>query len=150
MVIAFTVNHYSPSGIPLFGQWDTSQGVVTANPDGGSVNHDWEIESAELAKKYYDNNTAVFLDARSLDDYKQGRIAGAISIPLYEFDKHLESLNTQFTPDTFFITYCSGRECEDSHKLAQKLFENNFWEVSVFIDGFPAWESMGYPIEKDH
>ncbi|MBW2337956.1 MAG: hypothetical protein JRF47_14580, partial [Deltaproteobacteria bacterium] len=30
ILAAFAVNYFSPAGIALVGQWDTSQGVVTA------------------------------------------------------------------------------------------------------------------------
>jgi rhodanese-related sulfurtransferase len=149
VAVAFAANSFSPNGIPLFGEWDTSKGVITANPDEGIVNHDLEIDSVEAAKKYFDQKNAVFLDARSRDDYARGHIQGALSLPVNEFESHLEDLRKQFDAETYFITYCSGRECEDSHRLAQQLFENGYWEVSVFIDGFPAWEARGYPIEKN-
>ena len=149
LVAAFAVNSFSPNGIPLFGEWDTSKGVITANPDNGVVNHDLEIDSVEAAKKIFDQNSAVFLDARSRDDYARGHIEGALSFPINEFESRLEDLRKLFDEQTYFITYCSGRECEDSHMLAHQLFENGYWEVSVFIDGFPAWEARGYPIEKN-
>ena len=31
IIAAFAVNYFSPAGIALVGQWDTSQGVITAN-----------------------------------------------------------------------------------------------------------------------
>lgn len=148
-VSAFAANSISPHGIPLFGEWDPSEGVVTANPDSGVVNHDLEIQSVELAKNYFDRGRAVFLDARSPDDYRKGHINGALSIPVGRFDNLVPKLKEKYGEDTFFVTYCSGRYCEDSHILAQKLFENGYFDVSVFIDGFPEWESMGYPIEKN-
>jgi rhodanese-related sulfurtransferase len=148
LTTAFAVNSFSPNGIPLLGEWDTSKGVITANPDSGIVDRDLEIESVDAAKKFFDHRSAVFLDARSQDDFDRGHIEGALSVPVNDFESRLEDLKGRYEADTYFITYCSGRECEDSHRLAHKLFENGYWEVSVFIDGFPAWEAKGYPVEK--
>ena len=148
-VFALAVNSFSPNGIPFFGEWDPSEGVITANPESGVVNHDLEIKSVEVAKNYFDTGKAVFLDARSYEEYRQGRIKGALSAPVGRFENLVPELKEKYDYDTFFITYCSGRYCEDSHILAQKLFENGYFNVSVFIDGFPEWESMGYPIEKN-
>ena len=108
-----------------------------------------EIDSVEAVKKIFDQKSAVFLDARSRDDYARGHISGALSFPINEFERRLEDFRKQFDEQTYFVTYCSGRECEDSHMLAHRLFENGYWEVSVFIDGLPAWEARGYPIEKN-
>jgi len=53
----------------------------------------------------------------------------------------------QYPAEKAIVTYCAGRTCEDSHNLAQLLLAFGYTEINVFIDGFPGWESEGYPIE---
>ena len=96
-----------------------------------------------LAKEIFDKGKAVFVDARPLEDYNDGHIQGAISLPDNQFDMRIESFKQKYSPSQHIVTYCSGRTCNDSHKLTERLFENGFHNVSVFIDGFPGWEAQG-------
>ena len=147
IITALAVNYFSPAGIALVGQWDTSQGVITANEKNDIVLNDLEIGDVTLAKKLYDSQNFVFVDARSRDDYDEGHIKGAVSLPVGQFDEKIEAFLEQYSPEKAIVTYCSGRTCEDSHKLAQLLMELGYTEINVFIDGFPGWEAEGYPIE---
>ncbi|MGD2097259.1 MAG: rhodanese-like domain-containing protein [Desulfobacterales bacterium] len=147
VLLALVVNHLSPRGIALVGQWDTAKGVVTAN--GADVN-EYRIAEidrvADAAKILYDGGT-LFVDARSNEDYEGGHIPGAVSLPVGRFDGLIEAFMEQVPLDQPIVTYCSGRTCEDSHHLARLLLEAGFGEVRIFIDGFPGWQGEGYPIE---
>ena len=147
IITALAVNYFSPAGIALVGQWDTSQGVITANEKNDIVLNDIEIGDVILAKKLYDSQKFIFVDARSRDDYDEAHIKGAVSLPVGQFDEKIEVFLEQYPPEKAIMTYCSGRTCEDSHKLAQLLMELGYTEINVFIDGFPGWEAEGYPIE---
>jgi rhodanese-related sulfurtransferase len=145
--LAMLVNFLSPRGIALVGQWDTSQGVITASPSGTEEEKPEEINSVARAKEIFDNGNVLFVDARSQDNYEDGHILRAVSLPVGQFDGQIESFLKQHPPDAFIVTYCSGRTCEDSHNLAQLLYDVGFTNVRVFIDGFPGWKAEGYPIE---
>jgi rhodanese-related sulfurtransferase len=147
IIAAFAVNYFSPAGIALVGQWDTAKGVITANEKNDIVLDDLEISDVALAKKLYDSQEFVFVDARSRDDYDEGHISGAVSLPVGQFDEKIEVFLEQYPPEKAIVTYCSGRTCEDSHKLAQLLLAFGYTEINVFIDGFPGWEAEGHPIE---
>jgi rhodanese-related sulfurtransferase len=147
IITAFVVNYFSPAGIALVGQWDTSRGVITANEKSDTVLNDLEIGDVTLAKKLYDSQKFVFVDARSQDDYDEAHIKGAVSLPVGQFDEKIEEFLERFPPEKAIITYCSGRTCEDSHRLAQLLLAFGYTEINVFIDGYPGWELEGYPIE---
>ena len=147
IIAAMVVNYFSPAGIALVGQWDTEKGVITANEKNDIVLNDLEIDNVALAKKLYDSQEFVFVDARSRDDYDEGHIEGAVSLPVGQFDEKIEAFLEKYSPEKAIVTYCSGRTCEDSHKLAQLLLAFGYTEINVFIDGYPGWEAEGYPIE---
>ena len=147
IIAAFAVNYFSPAGIALVGQWDTSQGVITANEKNDIVLTDLEIGDVTLAKKLYDSQKFIFVDARSRDDYDEAHIKGAVSLPVGQLDEKIEAFLEQYPPEKAIITYCSGRTCEDSHRLAQLLLAFGYTEINVFIDGYPGWKAEGYPIE---
>jgi rhodanese-related sulfurtransferase len=147
LALALVVNYFSPEGIPLVGQWDTAKGVITANPTGLYESKPQEIDSVTLAKELFDSGDVLFVDARSSDNYEDGHISGAISLPVGEFDERIESFLNRYSTDQPIVTYCSGRTCEDSHNLARLLSDAGYTRVRIFIDGFPGWEVGGYPVE---
>jgi rhodanese-related sulfurtransferase len=147
VVLALTVNFISPRGIALIGQWDTAKGVITADPQPAEERKLQEIDSVTWAKEIYDKGHVLFVDARSQNNFEQGHIPGAVSLPLGQFDQMIESFLSKHALDQPMVTYCSGRTCEDSHHLARLLLEAGFTDVRVFIDGFPGWEAEGYPVE---
>ena len=148
VIAAFTVNYFSPKGIALFGQWDTSQGAITARPKNDPVTDSFEIKDANTAKEIYDTRKAVFVDARSYEAFIDGHIKSAVSIPTNQFIEFIDPFKTKYPSITPVITYCSGRECNDSHELAQYLIDEGYANVKVFIDGYQEWERKGYPVEQ--
>jgi len=146
-IAAFGVNYLSPKGIALVGQWDTSQGVVTAREKNDVVMDELEIEDVADAKTLYDSDHVLFVDARSRENFEHGHIKGAFSLPVGEFDELIDTFFDRYALDTPIVTYCSGRTCEDSHRLAQLLISGGYLNTRVMIDGFPGWEAAGYPIE---
>lgn len=147
VVLALVVNYFSLTGIALVGRWDTSQGVITAHAKNDVVVDKLNIENVKIAKLIYDSGKTLFVDARSRDNYDDGHIPGAVSMPVGEFNNLIDSFIDQHSVDQPIVTYCSGRTCADSHNLARLLMDFGFSDVKVFIDGFPGWKAEGYAIE---
>jgi len=98
-------------------------------------------------KKIYDQGSTVFIDARSEESYRDGHIKGAIAFPVGKFNNRIDNFLSHYPIDQPIVTYCSGRSCEDSHRLAQMLMDSGYEQVSVMIDGYPGWEARGFPVE---
>jgi 3-mercaptopyruvate sulfurtransferase SseA len=60
------------------------------------------VEEARLA---FDNGEAVIVDVRSAEAYAAGHAAGAINIPLVEFENNID--NVPLDKDQWIITYCT-------------------------------------------
>jgi rhodanese-related sulfurtransferase len=148
LIVAFGVNFISPRGIGLIGQWDESAGVVTAKGKDDVVLEDLEIDDVRTAIKIYNTNKAVFIDARQAEDYAEGHIKDALSFPVNQFDEQIDAFKKQYALDMTIITYCSGRTCTDSHKLAQLLLQEGYENVAVFIDGYQHWKEEGGAVEE--
>jgi 3-mercaptopyruvate sulfurtransferase SseA len=61
--------------------------------------------TVEEAKAALDSGTAIIVDVRGSDSYETSHIAGAINIPLTEFETNPEGLNLD--KDQWIITYCT-------------------------------------------
>ena len=147
ITVAFTVNFISPKGIALFGSWDTSKGAISAGVKGDLIEREIEITDSRIAKDFFDAKEAVFVDARAVSSYNEAHILGAVSFPVNQFDELTDIFFDTYPPDRFIITYCSGRECADSHKLAQYLKDAGYENIKVYIDGMIGWKKEGFPVE---
>jgi len=147
VILAFILNYFSPNGIALVGQWDVSQGVVSAVAKNDVVMDELEIGDITHAKALYDTGQVLFVDARSAEDFFNGHVKGAVSLPVGQYDDQIDGFLQLYDLDRPIVTYCSGRTCQDSHRLARLLMERGYLNISVMIDGFPAWEAEGYPID---
>ncbi len=147
VVVALGVNYLSPKGLALVGQWNTDNGVISANAKDGRVDPSLAIDNMESAKKIYDQGKTLFIDARAEALYLEGHIKGALSLPTGEFDTRIDDLFARYSLDQPIITYCSGRICEDSHHLARRLIDSGYEKVSIMSDGFSDWLEKGYPVE---
>jgi rhodanese-related sulfurtransferase len=59
------------------------------------VDYDLGIDDVEIAKQIYDSGEAVFVDARSREDYEEGHIKGAVSLPVGQFHDFIEAFKAQ-------------------------------------------------------
>ena len=61
--------------------------------------------SVEEAKAAFDSGAAVIVDVRSREDYEKSRIAGALFIPLEDFQNNITNLD--LSKEQWIITYCT-------------------------------------------
>jgi 3-mercaptopyruvate sulfurtransferase SseA len=61
--------------------------------------------TVEEAKSALDKGEAVLVDVRSAKTYAEGHAAGAVSIPLVEFENNIANLSLD--KDQWIITYCT-------------------------------------------
>ena len=140
VVIGLSVNAIRSKGIPVIGDWSTEDRL--SSDDGSSL-----VISIVEAKAAFNENRAVFLDARDKGLFEQGRIKGAKSLPWHSVDDHFIDIVEGIVNDTLIITYCDGETCDLSHKLALFLKEMGFSNVKILVNGWTVWQEMNLPVE---
>jgi rhodanese-related sulfurtransferase len=95
------------------------------------------------AQELWSSGSAFFLDARAPADYAAGHIAGALSLPIEEFNDHFPPVAGILTPDATIITYCDGQECELSNRLMVRLRELGYHNVRHLMNGWTVWRTAG-------
>jgi rhodanese-related sulfurtransferase len=123
-------NAVSPRRIPF----------LTPPPEPPKAQDTVTLQDAEALWK---NGTGVFFDARSPADYAAGHIAGAISLPVEEFDDHFSQIAPMLTPDAPIIAYCDGQDCDLSRRLMVRLRELGYHNVRHLVNGWTAWHTAG-------
>jgi len=81
------------------------------------------------------------LDVRPAEEYNAGHIAGAISLPLKELERHLSDLPR----DQEIVAYCRGPYCVLSIQAVEMLRAKGFKAVRI-EEGIQDFRAMGFPI----
>jgi rhodanese-related sulfurtransferase len=149
LIIAFSYNYFSLSGLPLTGQWEPLNGVVSARSKTDSVNAGIQINNAEMIRQIVKDKKRIILDVRPREIYNQGHLPGALSFPLMEFDQNIVQIMDSIEQQSPLLLYCSSVECTDSHTFAKRLKSLRYDNIKVFSGGFRQWVEKGYEIEKN-
>jgi len=100
-------------------------------------------EADELLKK---NGKYLLLDVREKDEYREGHLEGALSLPRGFLEIKIESA----VPDksTPILAYCAGGV--RSLLAANALKEMGYQNVISMSGGYTAWKTAGYDWVQDH
>ena len=98
-----------------------------------------EVTVADVAG----NKDAIpqLVDVRELDEWQEGRIAGARLIPMSEFATRVEEID----PALPIIVYC--RSGGRSLMVAEAL-QNAGYDARSMAGGILEWERAGHPVER--
>lgn len=147
-VSAGALRQLAPYGIKWTGHWPTTgtsaeeaYKMIAQEGDPAFLPFD---EVLAIHKK----NEATFIDARASDEYKQGHIPRARSLPYYEIGQYKDSALKGLTVESPLVIYCEGIGCELSFFLGRELKSGGFTNIRLFYGGIPEWTNAGYPIEK--
>lgn len=92
---------------------------------------------------------AVFVDARSVEEFQAGHIMGALNMPYEETRKaEPEPFAAALPPGKTPVVYCSGGDCQTSLALAKIFAEQGVGGTRVFQGGWAEWSAAGLPTEK--
>lgn len=107
------------------------------------------------AKQLFDLGV-VFFDARVEEEFKMGRVKGAVLADptdaaivaakvVPEFLKDEKKYPRKFP----IVVYCNGGDCDSSQLVAIQMRKFGFANVKVFEEGYPVWKAKGFPIETN-
>jgi rhodanese-related sulfurtransferase len=139
LFVGAAVNFIRPDSIPFVDTWSLADKLVTENGDTLAI-------SLEDAVALFEDNAAIFLDARTPAEYDQGHIDGAVSLPWHDVDNYLDTVILSLDPEARLITYCDGEACPLSHDLALLLRNLGFIRVQVLINGWALWKEQNLPV----
>ena len=140
--LGFSINQFRSNRLPLFEDWSMTTRMMS--PSGERL----DISLVE-AKNLFLHKKSIFIDARPKDDYERGHIRGARSLPWHEVDQRFMEVTKDISLETPIITYCDGKTCDLSHKLANFLIEMGFKNVKVLVNGWTKWQNADLPIDKE-
>lgn len=108
------------------------------------------VFSLEQLRQYVDTPGGLVLDARPADEYAQGHIPGALSLPQPAFEQQFDRIKDRLEPfkTTVIVVYCSDLWCGLADEVQQRLAALGFKHVARYPDGWHGWTRASLPIEK--
>lgn len=142
-------NFVNPNKVPWIGNWPSEMSDTDTNWTSLSY-EEGDPPTLRLAEAFdrWASKSYIFIDAREPEEYAEGHIEGAISLPYDYFDDYKDKVLPTLPKDASIVTYCSGSECEASLYLARFLVqEYGYKNVEIFFGGWSQWSKKELPIE---
>ena len=98
------------------------------------------VDKEELLRQIEHGEVTV-IDVRPDEEFRQGHIRGARSMPLADLERRLAELPS----DLEVVAYCRGPYCLLSDEALTRLLERGF-RARRLSEGLPEWRAAGYPI----
>lgn len=99
-----------------------------------------ETVSREELMERAASGEVVVLDVRPREEYVQGHISGAVSVPFSELAEQLRRLRR----DVEIVAYCRGPYCVLAPQAVELLRRHDF-RARRLEDGMPEWRLAGLP-----
>jgi len=100
------------------------------------------ITIKELRSKIKNDNVTI-IDVRPTQEYLNGHLPGAVSVPMSELKSKIKSLPA----GKEIIAYCRGKYCVMAPEAAKILNKKGF-KTTVLQDDINSWRFAGLEIEK--
>jgi rhodanese-related sulfurtransferase len=105
------------------------------------IENDKQLTFSDI-KRIHKNKEALFIDARTVEEYEEGHIPDAVNIPVgLERSKKMEMLN-QLSKDLQIIVYCEDPQCSVAERLAKEMQYLKFKYIAVYEGGWDEWNSQ--------
>jgi len=138
-VIGFAVNAFHPKGFRFMSaSLLKNRSIVMISPEEAKIKYD---------------SSSIFIDSRSVNEYRALHIAGAVNIPAFP-----ESIRAKTIKDNFslikgpreMVVYCTGSSCGTSETLVREFLDMGYdRKIYVIEKGLPEWEEEGYPVVEE-
>lgn len=138
--------------------------IAIALITGLTVNHVqigalWRHVEVHLVKNYaplpveldfvlqWQQQGKLIVDARSQDNYADGHIARAHSVPVAD-QLQLQAVVDCCIEGGQVLVYCSSTSCVDSFIVGEALFVAGFNQIYLYEAGFAGWQGANQPVSS--
>jgi rhodanese-related sulfurtransferase len=100
-----------------------------------------EIAISEM-QQLVEQKSAVIYDTRYRQDFVQGAIPGAISLPINSNLVERKQILQGIDNEKKIVLYCQSSGCRFSDSVATFLKFNGYYNISIFRGGYREWENI--------
>lgn len=142
--------YYKLMSEEVFVAWSALRNLGFANnadisrllEDYRSKSEEFEIISSKELLKKMENDEVIVIDVRPENEYINGHIRGALSIPTKGLQQRLAELSN----DQELVVYCRGPLCLMADEAVDYLKKKGI-KAKRLEYGFPDWMESGLPVE---
>ena len=139
--LGWTVNTLRPSGMPWFQEWNSELSCGELPSGVSSLGY-------EEALSMLENMAGIFVDARDPYAFAEEHIAGAINLPLHQFDRFFPELIGDLYAAPCIVTYCGDVSNPMGEELATGLATKGMTNLCVYSGGMAEWKERGGPVSR--
>ncbi len=134
-------------GLSGYAAWLRSQRTETAPSQAVEATSITLIRTAE-AQELWQRDSTLFLDVRTMAEYADGHIAGAISFPDEEFEERFPALQARLERARAIVVYCKSEDCGKSLWTAIRLRGAGLTQTRIYPAGWYDWKRHDLPISS--
>jgi len=137
--ILFTiiVNSIHPAKLPLF----LTEGKRPGIPEGSWQEKIRYIDMDDIVEEISTGNL-IIIDLRDSEDFNESHAVGTINLPYYEFEEFYPDFAEQISEDQSVFILCEGMLCGMSARVAKKLMDLGYDNLTIIKQGFDGWKSL--------
>ncbi|MFC0446026.1 rhodanese-like domain-containing protein [Pseudidiomarina halophila] len=90
-------------------------------------------------------NDGVFVDTRSIDEFRKGHIHGAINLPAERIRKNDTAALEKYKSAPIVVVCATGMTAKS---VAQELTKAGYENVALLQGGISAWQGASFPLVK--
>ncbi len=132
----------------------TAESKLAPAPSASEEPKEWEEDGLQFVnlpwvRPHFDDQTALFVDARKPAEYAEGHIPGAINISHFQSEELVPQFKEDLLSLPVIIVYCNGGECEESMELAADLsgyYDVEADRIRIYRGGFKEWSERSLPM----
>lgn len=107
---------------------------------------DQPLVTASAALELYEEGATLFVDTRSLEQFEQARIPGAMHVRPDHFDDDLSVLLDFLYPEDPILLY--GDRLQATAAVAGRFAERGYEDLTLLSGGFAAWREADGPVDE--
>lgn len=105
----------------------------SASQEGNSTSSVVQVISADEAKKMMDEEEVIVVDVRTVEEFKEAHIEGAVLLPLDTVEKKAQEVLQD--KEATYLIYCrSGNRSNQAAKLLVSMGYENIYDFGGIID----------------
>ena len=122
-------------------------------PDGkrpGIPAGEWNevrYSGAREAFETVSSGRGILLDVRDEEEFETSHAAGAVNIPYGDMENACLNLAEDESTDRNLFILCRGKLCGLSVRVAKRLFDLGFHNLTIIMQDFEGWKKLNLPVE---